>query len=345
MQCWNCGFENIPGLKACARCASALSLDGIDVEPLRSSALHLTTHMERASNRVRSIFPFYARLIGWLARPFPVLAELLAYLRSWRVILWSLVPGLAQIKTRRPKSGRVLLSIWLALLLLAIGSIGTDWTWYLVSAMVLTHAVSVTMLLAEQLAFENLFIRAAFGVCLFFSLSYALYQPVTWFLSRFYQPVVMPRPSGTILSAGDGILCQGPWRRPAHFARGDLVAYVVQPYQGHAFYVSQGIGLDRVVGTPGDHIQIHEGCLLVNGAVPVNERGPLGSVPARFPDLDIQLADGEYAIVPSTFNCSYHGAPAWPMGLARQLTAIPYDDVIGRVVLRIHPLSRFGRIK
>jgi len=348
MQCWSCGFENIPGLRACARCASALSLEGINVEPPRSSLLHLATRMGRASNRVKSAFPYCARFIDWITRPFPKLASFLMGLRPWRIVLWAFIPGLAQIKTRRLRSGWAILSIWLVLLLLTIASIGTEWTWYLVSALVLTHAVSVAALLAEHLAFEGLLIRALFGICLFFTLSYFLYQPIAWFLGRFYQPLVMPRQSGAIFSAGDGIICQGPWRRPQHFARGDLVVYVVRSYQRAGFYVPEGLGLDRVVGAPGDHIQIQDGRVLVNGAEPQNAARPLGPVPARFADLDVQLEADQYLIVPSNFGWGHYDIPQqqrWPWDLARQLTVIPYEDVVGRAILRVHPLLRFGRIK
>ncbi|HVP10529.1 MAG TPA: hypothetical protein VMV94_04985 [Phycisphaerae bacterium] len=349
MQCWNCGFENIPGLKACARCASALCLDDISVEPPRSSTLHLATQVDRASNRLKSAFPYFTRFFDWMAGLFPVLSEALALLVSWRSLLWSLIPGLAQIKTRRPRIGWILLSIWLVLLLVAIVSIATDWTWYLVNAMVLVHAVSVTSLLVEELAFERQIIRAAFGVCLFFTLSYCLYRPVTTLLSRWYQPIVVPaqiRGGGFV--EGDGIICQGPWRRPAQYARGDVVLYAVSSYQRTGFYVPEGLGLDRIVGVPGDYVQTREGRLLVNGADPAKGQAPLGAIPRHFADLDIHLAAGEYAILPSSFSCTYHGNAAqltWPPDLARQLMVIPYEDVLGRAVFRIHPLSRFGRIE
>ena len=332
----------MPGLSACARCNSRLELEGLDVEPPRASRLRAATQLTRAGNRLRLRLPDVRRLwrsLG-IVTPEPV---------DWRALAWSFVPGLGHLKSGRPVLGRVFLSLWIVLAGLAFLSIGTWRAGYLLAGMVAVHAVAVVSLFAANVLYENFVVRAAFGLAVFLGIHYYVYRPAVWLGSRFCMVVrIGAVPRNGAIEQGDGLLCAGPWLRPEAFARGDLVIYQIGEFQLGPLVVLPGIGVDRVAGVPGDHIAWSDRELLVNG-VPHPEGA--GSIARMFTleEFEVRLAPGEYAIFPTQLQSRGFGR-YWLRNQVlseyaiRHLGVIRHDVVFGRVLLRVQPFSRFGRI-
>jgi|1186.fasta_scaffold146495_1 signal peptidase I len=145
---------------------------------------------------------------------------------------------------------------------------------------------------------------------------------VKWFVA---EPFSIPASSmAPTLERGDHVVVNKLAYRTGTPARGDL-AVVKAPKTGEAL-------LKRVVGLGGDEIEIRDGVLFVNGRAPREpyvDHKKVDSVyfgPVRVPRDDLfVLGDNRGNSVDS-----------------RELGPVPVSDTIGRVDLRVWPLSAVG---
>ncbi len=340
MQCVSCTCENLPGAQLCARCGSRLALGGVAIEPPRASRHNVGTALRRTAYRLRSHCPDFAKLWSALRtlNPEPL---------DGRALVWSFIPGLGHLKTGRRQWGRVLLSAWLGFFVLMVLSLGTAWARFMLAGMIAVHTLAVVTLFAASLAFEGLFMRAAFGLVVFLGFNFFAYEPCVSVCSRFL--VVVPiahNPGGGAVQDGDGLLCEGPWIRPASFARGDVVLYRLGALAGNDAFIEAGYGVNRVVGTPGDLVTHKGGVLTVNGERPEERYAPLGQMP-EIGYLNVTLGPREYAVFTTLERRGFVPPRSDTLAsttVTRHLSVVSYNDILGRVLLRLRPWSRFGRI-
>lgn len=344
MQCLSCGFENLPGLTACGRCASPLDLRAVGVQPPRAGRLRIATRTARAAvvaHRLGVRLPrgtFVRRLIR------AIVPERL----DVRALLLTIVPGLGQKYTQRPMLGRAILCAWLGLLALLILSLGTTWQSLCFMLMAAVHTLAFVEVLTANLCWGRPVVRLLFGLLLFGGVFQGLYRPARWAATRFADAVpITTAPRNGLLRAGDGLLVAGPWLRPVAFARGDIVLYELTCTYVNHYYIRDGVGVDRIVGVPGDHIELCDGRLLVNGAPPAPDQAPLFALDGlgEF-KLDVVVPRDTYAIVPTLFAAQGNAAQ-WrqiPEPLQRHLVIVPHRQVTGHVLLRLRPLRRFGSL-
>jgi hypothetical protein len=344
MECLNCGFENIPGTPTCARCQSVLNLGDVAVVPRRASSLRVATRLLRVWYWFSTQLPTLSRL---LPRWRPVTFEPV----PWRALALTLVvPGLGHLHEGHRRFGRVLLGLWLLFLLLAVATVAGPWSiWWLMGA-ITVHATALISLQAANLAFERILVRLLFGALLFLSLQWFVYRPITWLAQRVVVPLRLVNfGPGPVLSSNDGILYEGPWLRPATFARGDVVVYSIGGFHGRlghvGFIMQEGFGVDRVIGLPGERVQFQNGVLMINGApldLPVT---PLGGWP--FAAVDVMLGPYEYAIFPSQWAVLTPHAirGGVPPDMLRPLTVVREDRILGRVLLRVQPWRHAGTVR
>lgn len=342
MQCVNCGFENIPGMERCVRCQGVLNFDEVAVAPPRATRFRWRSRWSRLWNPLR-INP--AMLWSAIPRWWPATLDL--YHIPWESVIWSVVPGLGHIRMGKRLTGWLLLAGWLVMIMLAVLTFGLEWFGWLVAGAVAIHAVAILSFLGTILADQGLFYRFMLGLLLFAALRWLVYGSVGWLSERFYVsvPIGVTMAEG-LINEGDVLLCQGPWLHSGGYRRGDLVVHRIpaSPYMD-GFMVREGTGLDRVVGLPGDHVQITNGQLLVNGQVPPPDELPL-KANSGFPKLngfELRLGSGEYMIFPSWLKMEqphYVNLQA----LVTHLSHVTGTNILGNVVYRIHPWSRFGRI-
>jgi hypothetical protein len=323
-----------------------LYLTDVGVEPPRASRWRTGTHIARFYHGTTSVLDGLRRLSKgiWNSTRVVVPEGL-----DWTALAWSFIPGLGHLKTERRNLGRILLWSWLGLLALTLLTLGTEWARYCLGGMVAVHTLAIVSLFGANLDYERLFMRAAFGMLAFIVLHVFLYEPGVWFCSRFCVAVpVGDIARGHALAPGDGLLCEGPWIRPASLSRGDVVAYRVEAMDEPGLVIRSGWGVDRVIGVPGDRVQRVNHVLLVNGEPVPEGRGPFARL-TLFGDLDILLGHNEYAIFTALAS---HGVfnrpgPQYQLlpGTAQRLITVRSGVILGRVILRIRPWSRFGRIR
>lgn len=340
MQCINCGFENLPGLRDCGRCGSSLSMGEISVEPGRASALRLRTRFSQAGNVLGTRLGCLARTKIQLPRFIPRSSSP----QLWPALIRSIVPGMGQRYLRHRTLGWIMFGFWLAFLFGALLAIPNPSSFWLLSGAVIVHASAFISLFAHDLSHERIAMRALFGGLLFLGLRAGVYAPLTGLAARFWTPMTIPYnyAPGPVLQAGDGILYEGAWRRPAEFSRGDLVVYEIPRMMGAGYYSHEGFGIDRIVAVPGDEVRIENGRLWVNGATPPANEAPLGNIPI-LSDMSFIVVKGEYVILPSRLNM---GGPADVLRtFFNQVIRVHDVNVIGRVRMILKPWSRFGRVE
>ncbi len=340
MRCVNCDFENMPGMAICVRCQSVLLADDVLVAPPRASAWRLRTAVSRRWHGLGT-----AIRSAWDRRPVRVPVSLTCV--HWEAVFWSLVPGVGHIKFGGKFLGWLLLTSWLLLLLLSVLAIGLPWGMWLLAGAVFVHTYSLLAFLGGELATYSILSRLLIGLVAFLMLRTVVYDSTRWVGRQFYTPVQLNgMASGELLQDGDVVLCQGNWTRPERFERGDVVMYEIRPSRGGGVIIHRGFNVDRIVGMPGDLVDVVKGQLLVNGAPIPDGQEPLGGGPRHVSQWSFQLRGGEYLIVPSR-------VPALVLNLANErvdlaierVSRVREEQIRGRVVLRLHPWSRFGHIE
>lgn len=261
----------------------------------------------------------------------------------------SIVPGLGHIRYGSRLTGRLLLGAWACLILGALATLGLDSSQWFLAGVVGVHAAAVIPYLSPLVINSNLFARLVFGLLVFTGLRLGIYYPVGWLGEQFYWTFsVTGLTPGPVVQNEDVLLCRGPWSpssRTLH--RGDVVVYEIPDLTDvlarNAYVrVGRGYGLDRIVGVPGDHVQIVKGQLLVNGRAVIPERAPLGPV-NEWEGFDIAAGD-DYVIMPARLPSQIHGVRNGTR-IFEAMSRVPPTGIIRKVVLRVQPWSRFGSVR
>ena len=351
MQCSSCGFECIPGSENCGRCGSSLRVGTLvmDVQPPRAG---------KFSKRLRRVLP--ARRAMYVLRDgfdnSPIVkgaaairrssAELYGDRPAWGLVWRLIVPGWSHFHAGQRIRGHVYLWSFVALLLPGLLLMGTTWGSVLLGLAFSVHAsaafdvfnqTAVRPSLREMMA-RSILITMALGLC--------LYLPVRWAISRAVDVRTIELTAHP-LAAGDVVVVNRLIHPMGWPAPGDVVLYripelrtpMIRGPRGNAIYEFRGERVDRVLATSGDRVSWAGGVLTVNGKPsPVR---PLN--PAAAPALpSLTVPEGAVLIIPSTTPNVTIAADA---GYLQALSFVPREDVLGTVVLRKQPLSRFGWIR
>ncbi len=313
MRCERCGFHNLPGATACLSCRSPLG------------AARRTMTAEAASPPRRSAWLKWAD--AWLipVRLNPSDHRWIA-VRPVAAGLLGLIPGLAQAARGRWRSAVGFFGAWTATMVACVMTFAAWPYGFFVGATVGLHAASalhpyrsalVALALRERL-------QIAAGAALV--LAGFVYYPVDRLARDEYQPVqaTVSLP-GAGIENGDVVLTRR-YRHPETPGAGDTV---LVEYPGFP-----GLQIERVVGLPGDRIQVRAGTLLRNGLRVPPTSGPL--VADTLADgFDFQVPTNRLFVWPSVFaanNPAYAGIVS--------MASVPGDRLRGRVWMVYHPWKR-----
>ncbi len=112
-----------------------------------------------------------------------------------------------------------------------------------------------------------------------------------------------------------------------------IVVFRVPQQLVQAGYEPDAALIKRVVGRPGDQLEVHDGQLLRNGQS-LNEPWIAEAITYEMPSVTVP--EGELWVMGDNRNASLDSHLWGPL---------PQEDVIGTAVWRYWPLSRFGRIR
>jgi hypothetical protein len=262
---------------------------------------------------------------------------------SWGAAACSIIPGLGHIIVGRRTIGFGLMIAWVLLILLYLVNYGSAGGFFCGTLAVGIHCAAICMLLSRTLQQESVGFRAVFGLGVYVLLAILIYGPMYWGTNQFIGAVpaygIRPVPG---VQEGDLLIHTGPWLRPT-LQRGDLVAYRIHAHRVGPTTLGDGVLFDRILGLPGDTIDIKGREVAVNGIPQPQELAPLSGTPAS---LHLTAGPDEYIIVPSLLHLSGHGDYRDSMQAVIDMAShVPKGDILGRIIWRVGPGLDFGPIK
>ena len=339
MECPNCSFQNTPGLGSCVRCQSVLDLGGVGFTPpraSRSAVVRLAREVSRSA-RMRlhdATDALAAALAAALARRVPrevPTSEVLA----------SVIPGMGQVLAGRRGVGWTLFGTWALSLLLALLNLGSPAGLLLVFGAVGVHCTAVSLILSPVQAGMSTTARAAAGLVTWAILVGGLYWPLSLLGRQLFTTVYITGiVQSPILRNDDVLIATGEWTGPKSFAPGDVIVYHIPRVTGSGVMVAEGLGVDRILAGPGDTMQVENGELTINGRPVPGEQRPLGQM-AKLSDVSVTAGSGEYIVLPSLLPMATHGHNAPVSAMISRVSRVNTSQIVGRVVCRIRPWSRF----
>ena len=169
-------------------------------------------------------------------------------------------------------------------------------------------------------------------------LTIVIFVGIQTFVAQPYK--VQQRSMETTLLSGQYVLVDKLTPRWTPFSRGDIVVF--DPPASWAVETNGVPLIKRVIGLPGDHVELRDGDVLVNGATliePYLYRGPAGETQPT----DAQ-SDGSEWVVPSG-SLFVMGDHREASSDSRTFGPIEIAHVIGRAWLRYWPLDTFGVLR
>ncbi len=334
MQCVNCRFENMPGSGACARCGTSMTLSTatINVHPPRAPRwFKPARRFARGGNlttRVReSMRKFKATSIA---------ESKIAPSFTPDVALRLIVPGWAQFYLRRRGRGYVFMIGAAIALLVAIVFVGTGWGNLALGALFSLHSASIS----DAVMAPGGSVRAsmASGLLVYVALGATIYLPMIYLVTRVTIPYRLQNDVAPFLQ--DDVLLV---RRFGKLHPGNVIVYNREERriegelmgQEHTYLYINGLGIDRILAGPGDHVLVNKGVLLVNGS-PVKFR-PLNGV--DLPSLDTYVPADNYFVWPSS------ATRLSPIRIPIDAALVPATEISGVVYFRSSPWSRAGVVR
>lgn len=119
-----------------------------------------------------------------------------------------------------------------------------------------------------------------------------------------------------------------------HFSkpsRYDIVVLIPPNQQENELYIK------RIIGLPGETIQIKEGEIYINGELLEESYGKASIDDPGIAQNEIVLQEGQYFVMGDNRNGSDDSRESW-------IGPIPRENIIGRAVFRLWPLKKLGFI-
>ena len=172
-------------------------------------------------------------------------------------------------------------------------------------------------------------IRELFGWIIFIVLVVAASYVVVTFVGQRTQ--VSGESMETTLADGDHLIVDKISYRFRDPKRYDIVVF---PYR----YAENTYYIKRIIGLPGETVQITDGYVYINGTLPDEHYGNAVMNNPGLAAEPVTLGPDEYFVLGDNRNNSQDSRSA-------NVGVIHRDELLGRAWIRIWPLDRFGVIK
>lgn len=121
--------------------------------------------------------------------------------------------------------------------------------------------------------------------------------------------------------------------------RFDIIVFPYQENNGREVYY-----IKRIIGLPGESIQISDNQILIDGKVLEEEYGYGQYTEGGYAEKPLYLGADEYFVIGDNRSISKDSRYLNDLGQP-EVGCIHRDEILGRAVFRIWPLSEFGKIK
>jgi hypothetical protein len=346
MQCFNCRFENMPGITVCGRCGTALQVATavIDVHPPRArpwkKRLRRLLPINQAAVKVRDASSVATKHVKAAAQdvgmPVPP-ARLL-----WRL----LIPGLAHFHLGQRYRGWAFLGAYLVFLVLTLLFWGTTWGSMFLGLAFSAHASSALDVLFQCPG--HIRSRLIMAGVVMTVLGLAVYVPAARGLGQIIDTRAFSADIGPF-AAGDTIL----FNRAAYSLfspkPGDVVLFglpveliVSVRGEGHRIErIQTHEAIDRIIAGPGAQVVLSDGALLIDGDKPIYD----SLSPLTIPNFAVTVPEDHYLILPTMFGSVHADTRLGSADLWRSMSVVPRGRILGKVHFRNQPLSRFWWIR
>lgn len=115
-------------------------------------------------------------------------------------------------------------------------------------------------------------------------------------------------------------------------ARFDIITFYPQGREEEEYYIK------RVIGLPGERIQISGNTIYINGKVLEEHYGKEPMVDAGIAEEEIKLGEDEFFVLGDNRNHSMDSRDGEAVGVVKK------KNIDGHAILRIYPFSRFGTL-
>lgn len=135
----------------------------------------------------------------------------------------------------------------------------------------------------------------------------------------------------TTLSDGDQLIVDKIGYRFREPERYDIVVFPYR-YEKNTYYIK------RIIGLPGETLQIIDGCVYINGKMLDEHYGNEAMDNPGIAEEPVTLGDDEYFVLGDNRNNSQDSRAA-------NVGVLHRDELLGKAWIRIWPLSEFGVIR
>jgi signal peptidase I len=346
MQCFNCRFENMPGITVCGRCGTSLQVATavIDVNPPRArpwkKRLRRLLPVNQAAIKVRDASSVATKRVKAAAQdvgmPVPPVRLL------WRL----LVPGLAHFHLGQRYRGWAFLGAYLAFLALTLLFWGTTPGSFFLGLAFSAHASSALDVLFQCPG--HIRSRLIMAAVVMTVLGLAVYVPAARGLGQIVDTRAFTADIGPF-AAGDMILFNRAaysWSspKPGNVVLFDLpmdvtISVHVDGHRTDRIQTHEAI--DRILAGPGAEVVLNDGELLIDGNKAIYDS--LSSL--RVPNFTVTVPEGHYLILPTMLGSVQADQRLSSAAIWKFMSVVPRGRIVGKVHFRHQPLTRFWWIR
>jgi hypothetical protein len=342
MRCPRCNFENMPGLRACARCYTVLdAAEAVQVEPPRAG---------RLTRPFRPMRYWLNRLLGrTVGAPAEAVLARVPRLDGFLLALLSVIPGLGHVWQGRFLNALPRVLAWVGLAIAGLVFYGTPAAAAVLAAAVLLHALIALDASGWGVGPLGVANRLALIVALSLPLAFLYVAGVGGLIgqhvigARAPYPVVAAR-----IREGDYLLVLRRAYAVEPPRRGDLVLCDIPEIRFRAgtagvgdvpVIVREGQMLATVVGLPGETVDLGPRLMVSSGGQPVAAyAAPIWPQGVR---SRVMLREGEWCCLPhGLFTGRNYPRTEVMTAVLGRVSVRSGTEIVGRVFMLYNPITR-----
>lgn len=331
--CPACGFANVPGRVECLRCHAGLVRER-PASPAEVAPPRAVPWRKRLGNAAPALV---RRLVPGLRRFGRALAFGLPHQPLLRVWVTAPVPGLPLYLVGAVRVAACVASAWLAAVLVFAVALGTPIRWWASVAAIVIHVAGAVVAGGAELRLMTPGRRALHAAGLALVLNVGLYGPVTRWSEARWTAIELRAPiADAPLRKGDVVSVRADPDLPGV---GEIVAVRI----ANGAYGNDVVMVDRVIGVPGDRIDVTSRGIRRNGVLLTRDQAPLVSVPFRG-DVVLLVPEGRFCAIPTTaYTAGY--LKSLGTGAMARIAVHPPSAYLGRCRQITWPWARRGPIE